>query len=74
MTKPFIPTHPPRGTGPVAGWRALFGERARTSVFGWSERMFDLPYYRREVLRFRIHVLLDPSLVEHAMLTNQAII
>ncbi|MCW3796374.1 cytochrome P450 [Sphingomonas sp. BN140010] len=72
MTKPFVPTHPPRGTGPVATWRGFFGERARTSVHGWSERMFELPYYQREVLRFRIHVLLDPPLIEHVVLTNQA--
>jgi len=72
MTEHFIPTYPPRGSGPVATWRGFLGERARTSVYGWSERMFELPYYQREVLGFRVHVLLDPPLVEHVVLTNQA--
>lgn len=68
----FVPTYPPRSAGPVATWRGFFGERARTSVAGWSERMFELPYYRRKVLGFQVHVLLDPELVEHAVLTNAA--
>ena len=72
MKAPFVPTHPPRTAGPVASWRGFFGERARTSVYGWSERMFELPYYRRKVLRFDIHVLLDPALIEHVTLTNHA--
>lgn len=72
MTARFVPTHPPRPPGPVATWRGFLGERARTSVYGWSERMFDLPYYHRQVLRLRIHVLMDPVLIEHVMLTKQA--
>ena len=66
----FVPTHPPRPPGPVATWRGFFGERAKTSVYGWSERMFDLPYYRRKVLGYQVHVLIDPELVEHVLLTK----
>lgn len=72
MNKPFVPTHPPRGRGPVAVWRGFVGERARTAVHGWSEAMFDLPYYRRQIMKLRVHVLMDPALVEHVVLTNQA--
>jgi len=72
MNKPFVPTHPPRGKGPVAVWRGFVGERARTAVHGWSEVMFDLPYYRRQIMKLRVHVLMDPALVEHVVLTNQA--
>ena len=72
MSQRFVPTHPPRPPGPVATWRGFFGERARTSVYGWSERMFELPYYHRQVLGLRIHVLMDPPLIEHVMLTAQA--
>lgn len=72
MSGRFVPAYPPRPAGPVATWRGFFGERAKTSVYGWSERMFDLPYYRREILGLRVHVLIDPELVEHVLLTNQA--
>ncbi len=72
MNARFVPTHPPRPAGPVASWRGFFGERARTSVYGWSDRMFELPYYRRKVLRFDIHVLMDPLLIEHVTLANHA--
>jgi len=72
MNQPFVPTHPPRGKGPVAVWRGFLGERARTAVHGWSEAMFDLPYYRRQIMKLTVHVLMDPPLVEHVVLTNQA--
>jgi cytochrome P450 len=72
VNAPFVPTHPPRGSGPVATWRGFFGERARTAVYGWSEAMFELPFYQRQILKFRIHVLMDPPLIEHVVLTNQA--
>lgn len=72
MNVPFVPTHPPRGRGPVATWRGFLGERARTAVYGWSEAMFERPYYQREILKLRVHVLMDPPLVEHVLLTNQA--
>ena len=40
MNRPFIPPYPPRPSQPVATWRGFFGERARTSVYGWSEFAF----------------------------------
>ena len=36
----FVPPYPPRQPKPVASWRGFFGERARTSVYGWSEFAF----------------------------------
>lgn len=68
----FIPTYPPRTAGPVASWRGFFGERARTAVYGWSEQAFRLPYMRRKILGFRIHIPLDPDAVQRVLLDNAA--
>ncbi|MFL6862766.1 MAG: cytochrome P450 [Allosphingosinicella sp.] len=68
----FIPTHPPRGDGPVPVWRGFVGERSRTAVYGWSEQAFRLPYLRRKVLGFNVHIALDPAMVEHVLLDNSA--
>ncbi len=70
MTAPFIPPHPPRGAGPVPVWRGFVGERARTAVYGWSELAFRLPYMRRNVLGFRVHIPLEPELVQRVLLDN----
>lgn len=72
MTKPFIPPYPPRPQTPVATWRGFFGERARTSVYGWSQRAFEIDYLKRDILGFRVHILLDPALVQHVLLDNAA--
>ena len=55
---------------PVATWRGFFGERARTSVYGWSERAFEIGYLKRNILGFTVHILLDPDLIEHVLLGN----
>jgi len=68
----FIPIHPPRTPGPVASWRGFFGERARTAVYGWSQQAFRLPYMRRKILGFRVHIPLDPDAVQRVMLDNAA--
>jgi cytochrome P450 len=72
MTAPFIPPHPPRSTGPVPVWRGFVGERARTAVFGWSERAFSLPYMRRRVFGYIVHIPLTPDAVERVLLGNAA--
>ena len=72
MTKRFIPPYPPRPTKPVATWRGFFGERAKTSVYGWSQRAFEIDYLKRDILGFRVHILLEPNLVEHVLLGNAA--
>ena len=72
MTAPFVPPYPPRGPGPVAVWRGFVGERARTAIYGWSELAFRQPYMRRNVLGFRVHIPLDPELVQHVILDNAA--
>ena len=66
----FIPPYPPRSAGPVASWRGFFGERARTAVYGWSEQAFRLPYMRRKILGFRVHIPLDPDSVQRVLLDN----
>lgn len=68
----FVPAHPPRGTGPVPVWRGFFGERARTLVYGWSERAFREPYMLRNVLGYRVHIPLNPDAVQRVMLDNAA--
>ena len=72
MNRPFIPPYPPRPSKPVATWRGFFGERARTSVYGWSERAFEIGYLKRNILGFQVHILLDPDLIQHALLDNAA--
>jgi len=72
VNRPFIPPYPPRPAKPVATWRGFFGERARTSVYGWSARAFEIDYLKRDILGFRVHILLDPELIEHVLLTNAA--
>lgn len=66
----FVPPHPPRGPAPVAVWRGFVGERARNSVYGWSERAFRVPYFQRKVLRFMVHVTLTPETLQHVLLDN----
>ena len=68
----FVPPHPPRGDGPVPVWRGFVGERARTAVFGWSKQAFEIPYIRRRVFGFEVHIPLTPDAVEHVLLGNAA--
>ena len=68
----FTPPHPPSRAGPVAVWRGFFGERARTAVYGWSERAFADRHIRRQVLGFTIHIPLDPEAVQRVLLDNAA--
>jgi cytochrome P450 len=68
----FVPPHPPRNSGPVPVWRGFFGERARTAVHGWSQRAFEQDHIRRNVFGYRVHIPLDPALVEHVLLGNAA--
>lgn len=70
MSRPFIPPFPPRPAQPVATWRGFFGERARTSVYGWSQRAFEIDYLKRDILGFRVHILLEPDLIQHVLLDN----
>jgi cytochrome P450 len=68
----FVPPHPPRNSGPVPVWRGFFGERARTAVFGWSQRAFEDDYIRRNVFGYRVHIPLDPETVQRVLLDNAA--
>jgi cytochrome P450 len=66
----FVPPYPPRGLGPVPAWRGFFGERAKTAVYGWSDKAFAAPYLKRKVLGYTVHIPLRPELVEHVLLDN----
>ena len=68
----FVPTHPPRAPRPVATWRGFLGERARTAVYGWSERAFRESHFKRRILGLNVHVPLDPAMVQHVLLDNAA--
>jgi cytochrome P450 len=70
VTAPFIPPHPPRGPGPVAPWRGFFGERAKTAVYGWSERAFRVWHIKRNVFGHTIHIPLAPDEVQRVLLDN----
>lgn len=72
MTAGFSPPYPPRGPGPVAVWRGLFGERARTAVYGLSDQAFALKHIRRKVLGFTVHIPLDPDAIQRVLLDNAA--
>ena len=57
----------------MPAWRGFFGERARTAVYGWSEAAFKLPYMRRKVLGYTVHIPLDPELVQQVLLDKYAV-
>jgi cytochrome P450 len=56
----------------VPVWRGFVGERARTSVYGWSQLAFRQKYMRRRILGFNVHIPLDPDLVQRVLLDNAA--
>ena len=69
----FVPPHPPRGTGPVPVWRGFFGERARTAVYGWSERAFSAALHAPQGVRLqRPHPARLRTLVQRVLLDNAA--
>lgn len=72
MSDSFIPPHPPRGAGPVAPWRGFFGERAKTAVYGWSERAFCEWHLTRNVFGHTVHIPLHPDAVQRVLLDNAA--
>jgi len=72
MATLFTPTFPPRGAGPVPAWRGFFGERARTAVYGWSERAFRERYMKRRIFGIDVHIPLEPELVQRVLLDNAA--
>lgn len=72
MTARFVPTHPPRGPGPVPGWRGLFGERARTAVYGWSTRAFEDWSMRRRIFGLNVYIPSHPDEVQRVLLGNAA--
>jgi cytochrome P450 len=72
VTVRFVPPCPPRGSGPVPVWRGFVGERARTAVYGWSERAFTEPFMRRRVLGHNVFIPLTPDAIERVLLGNAA--
>lgn len=71
-TARFVPPHPPREIAPGPMWRGFFGERARNSVFGWSQRAFSESHIKRHILGYTVHFILDPDSVQHVLQGNAA--
>jgi cytochrome P450 len=72
VTAPFVPTHPRRRDRPVHTLRGLFGERARTAVYGWSAQAFEAWHIKRVVLGHPVHIVLKPEWVQRVLLDNAA--
>lgn len=72
VSRRFVPPHPPRDLKPALPWSGLFGERARTAVYGWSEKAFTERHIRREVFGFTVHIPLEPDSVQHVLQTSAA--
>ena len=72
MTARFVPPFPPRGPGPVAAWRGFVGERARNTVYGWSQQAFETRHMKRKILRFDVQIPLDPDAIQRVLLDNAA--
>lgn len=71
VAEPFYPVQPRRVPDYVSTWRGFFGERLRNTIYGWPEPAFGEAYRLRNVMGYRVHLLLDPDLVEHVLLTNK---
>ncbi|MBK6493288.1 MAG: cytochrome P450 [Sphingomonadales bacterium] len=67
----FVPVQPPRTADWMPGWRGLFGERLRNTVYGWPEPAFDEFYRKRRILGFTVHIVTDPDIVERVLLGNK---
>ena len=68
---PFIPVQPPRVADWQPGWRGLFGERMRNTIYGWPEPAFDEFYRKRRILGFTVHIVTDPDMVGRVLLDNK---
>jgi cytochrome P450 len=67
----FIPAQPPRTADWVPGWRGLFGERLRNTVYGWPEPAFDDHYRLRKMMGFTVHITTYPDHVGRVLLDNK---
>ena len=72
MAARFVPVMPPRPDRPRSAWTGLFGENARNTIGGWSERAFDRPYLRGRILALTVHTINDPDAVQRVLLDNAA--
>ena len=69
----FVPPFPPRNSGPVPVWRGFVGERARTAVYGWSERAFEHALHAPQGARASGSISRSqPELVQRVLLDNAA--
>ncbi len=55
----------------MPGWRGLFGERMRNTIYGWPEPAFDEFYRKRRILGFTVHIVTDPDMVGRVLLDNK---
>jgi cytochrome P450 len=71
VTALFTPPFPSRDVPPARhAWSGLFGERARNAVYGWSEGAFAQRHFKFKVVRFTVHVPLEPESIQRVLLDN----
>jgi cytochrome P450 len=71
-TARFVPPHPPRDFAPGPMWRGFFGERARNSVYGWSQRAFTESHMRFRIFGYTVHIVVDADAVQQVLQANAA--
>src|SRR3569623_2301348 len=67
-TAPFVPPLPPRDPNWLPPWRAMFGERLRSSVAGLPEPAFHVWHASGRLLNIRFHILNHPDLIRAVLL------
>ena len=68
----FVPVMPERPTKRAPPWAAFFGERARNTVYGWTQQAFETGHMRRKIFGWTVHFVSDPPEVQRVLLDNAA--
>jgi cytochrome P450 len=68
--EPFTPPYPLRVRDWPNAHMSLIGERSRDSAWGWPDQAFEVPYKRRQILNHHVHLINDPEMIGHVLLTN----
>ena len=67
----FVPTHPPRPSGPLPVWRLFVGEMAKNPMAGCAAPGFENLYGSRNILGVNYHLVSDPEGIRRILLDNQ---
>ena len=69
-TARFTPPFPERTDAVVPVWAGFFGERARNSVAGWTNKAFEEWHLKRRVFGYTVHFPRHPDAIERILLGN----